>query len=495
MSFFGFGQTADIEIVFDDADKRKVAEVKTDDGKKEKLLLYYDGETVSGRVNVTLRKPGSKLEHQGIKVELIGQIELFYDRGNHHEFISLVKELARPGDLLQHTSYPFEFANVEKPYEVYTGANVRLRYFLRATIVRRLTDVVKEVDIAVHTLCSYPDVLNSIKMEVGIEDCLHIEFEYNKSKYHLKDVIVGKIYFLLVRIKIKHMEISIIKRETTGSGPNTFTENETVAKYEIMDGAPVRGESIPIRVFLAGYDLTPTMRDINNKFSVRYYLNLVLMDTEDRRYFKQQEVTLWRKSDKSRLPLHNPHHPQNLTSGTPRQLSASSEENSARGVSPTTIPESALQRSVSPPMRNTETHNGPTQMEQEEPDLLPTKLGSTHIHSDLEKPDIANEKPVERPKVAEKPLDKPPLEEPIPEKVPEKPQAAEKPPVANKPAAEKPVAVAEKIAVAEKPLLAEKPLVAEKPLLAEKPQVAEKPVIAEKPVLSRPESVEATPSQ
>ena len=40
-------------------------------------------------------------------------------------------------------------------------------------------------------------------------------------------------------------------------------------RYEIMDGAPVRGESIPIRVFLAGYDLTPTMRDINKKFSVR----------------------------------------------------------------------------------------------------------------------------------------------------------------------------------------------------------------------------------
>lgn len=162
-------------------------------------------------------------------------------------------------------------------------------------------------------------------MEVGIEDCLHIEFEYNKSKYHLKDVIVGKIYFLLVRIKIKHMEIAIIKRETTGAGElwrletvspsinnflfflgsNVFTENETIAKYEIMDGAPVKGESIPIRVFLAGYDLTPTMRDINKKFSVRYFLNLVLMDTEDRRYFKQQEITLWRKSEKSRKSLSN----------------------------------------------------------------------------------------------------------------------------------------------------------------------------------------------
>lgn len=72
------------------------------------------------------------------------------------------------------------------------------------------------------------------------------------------------------------------------TGPNTFNENETIAKYEIMDGAPVRGESIPIRVFLAGYDLTPTMRDINKKFSVRYHLNLVLVDEEERRYFKQQ---------------------------------------------------------------------------------------------------------------------------------------------------------------------------------------------------------------
>lgn len=79
-------------------------------------------------MNVTLKKPGSKLEHQGIKVELIGQIELYYDRGNHHEFVSMVKELARPGDLIQNTSYPFEFPNVEKPYEVYVGSNVRLRY-------------------------------------------------------------------------------------------------------------------------------------------------------------------------------------------------------------------------------------------------------------------------------------------------------------------------------------------------------------------------------
>ncbi len=50
------------------------------------------------------------------------------------------------------------------------------------------------------------------------------------------------------------------------------------------------GESIPIRLFLAGYEMTPTMRDINKKFSVRYYLNLVLIDEEERRYFKNRLV-------------------------------------------------------------------------------------------------------------------------------------------------------------------------------------------------------------
>ncbi|KAJ7403227.1 ATP-dependent RNA helicase SUPV3L1, mitochondrial [Pitangus sulphuratus] len=297
-SFLGnlFVPVCEIDVVLNDAETRKPAEIKTEDGKVEKHFLFYDGESVSGKVNVSL-KHGKRLEHQGIRIEFVGQIELFNDKSNTHEFVNLVKELALPGELTQSRNYDFEFMQVEKPYESYIGANVRLRYFLKVTIVRRLSDLVKEYDLIVHQLATYPDVNNSIKMEVGIEDCLHIEFEYNKSKYHLKDVIVGKIYFLLVRIKIQHMELQLIKKEITGIGPSTTTETETIAKYEIMDGAPVKGESIPIRLFLAGYDPTPTMRDVNKKFSVRYFLNLVLVDEEDRRYFKQQ---VWRGKTSSK---------------------------------------------------------------------------------------------------------------------------------------------------------------------------------------------------
>jgi hypothetical protein len=212
-----------------------------------------------------------------------------------YDFQTVVRELERPGELTDNKSYTFDFSNIDKIHETYSGNNVRLRYFLRAKIARQYGgSISKSLDFAVQNVVAAPEQNNKIRMEVGIEDCLHIEFEYQRSKYNLKDVVIGKIYFLLVRIKIKHMELVLIRRESTGSGATAYNESENIARYEIMDGAPVRGEIIPIRLYLAPYRATPTMRNVHNKFSVRYYLNLVLIDEEDRRYFKQQEIQLWR---------------------------------------------------------------------------------------------------------------------------------------------------------------------------------------------------------
>lgn len=300
MSYF-FATPVDIDIVLDDADERSMVDVKLDKNRREKAPLYMDGESVKGAVTVR-PKDGKRLEHTGIKVQFIGTIEMFFDRGNHYEFLSLVQELAAPGELQHPQTFDFNFKNVEKQYESYNGINVKLRYFVRVTVSRRMADVIREKDIWVYSYRIPPEMNSSIKMDVGIEDCLHIEFEYSKSKYHLKDVIVGRIYFLLVRLKIKHMELSIIRRETTGVAPNQYNESETLVRFEvcgpslarmqmgfseqsadllasqIMDGSPSRGETIPIRLFLGGFDLTPTFRDVNKKFSTRYYLSLVLID-------------------------------------------------------------------------------------------------------------------------------------------------------------------------------------------------------------------------
>ncbi|KAH7137290.1 vacuolar protein sorting-associated protein 26-domain-containing protein [Dactylonectria estremocensis] len=294
MSYF-FATPVDIDVVLDDTDDRSMVDVKLDKNRREKAPLFMDGESVKGAVTVR-PKDGKRLEHTGIKVQFIGTIEMFFDRGNHYEFLSLNQELAAPGELQHPQTFDFNFKNVEKQYESYNGINVKLRYFVRVTVSRRMADVIREKDIWVYSYRIPPEMNSSIKMDVGIEDCLHIEFEYSKSKYHLKDVIVGRIYFLLVRLKIKHMELSIIRRETTGAAPNQYNESETLVRFEIMDGSPSRGETIPIRLFLGGFDLTPTFRDVNKKFSTRYYLSLVLIDEDARRYFKQSEIILYRQA-------------------------------------------------------------------------------------------------------------------------------------------------------------------------------------------------------
>merc|ERR1711957_78357 len=98
----------------------------------------------------------------------------------------------------------------------------------------------------------------AIKLEVGIEDWLHLIFDVKRNKFSLKDCIDGQVTFKKVGLRLKGMEIQIIKKETIGAG--SMAQSET---------------------------------DINNRFSVQYFLNLVLMDVEDRRYFKQHEIQMF----------------------------------------------------------------------------------------------------------------------------------------------------------------------------------------------------------
>lgn len=112
--------------------------------------------------------------------------------------MAMAKELEPAGTLTDTKSFTFKFAKFEKQYESFKGIAGAVRYFVRTSINRNYnTKIVKEVDFAVQL--PNPELENEgqvpIKMEVGIEDCLHIEFEYTKSNYHLKDCLLGKVKF------------------------------------------------------------------------------------------------------------------------------------------------------------------------------------------------------------------------------------------------------------------------------------------------------------
>jgi vacuolar protein sorting-associated protein 26 len=234
-----------LDIIVDEVPGRRKLALREKNSEMTKLPVFNDRESISGKIIINLNKI-KKYEHQGIKVELFGMIENLQDKKSVSRFISLAKDMDPPGTLTTEiTTLPFTFTNVEKQYETYRGANMQVRYIVKVTIAGKMLNVTAEQEFAV--INPQPESIllkdnEPIKLEVGIEDWLHLVFELDRSKFHLKDCLVGNVTFKKVSIRLKSMEIQLIKREIITS--NYFIDNDVITKFEIMDGAPIKSKII-----------------------------------------------------------------------------------------------------------------------------------------------------------------------------------------------------------------------------------------------------------
>ena len=130
---------------------------------------------------------------------------------------------------------------------------------------------------------------------------LLIEFEHCNN--NCRGVLKGFVTFDLVNANIQFMEVQLVRREVIFDGKNY--EPEYIARYELIDGGPIKNERIPIRFFLKTYNLTPSYPDIEGIFGVKYFLNLVVVDDNENRYFKLAEVNLFRLFRDKRTYLEN----------------------------------------------------------------------------------------------------------------------------------------------------------------------------------------------
>ena len=216
------------------------------------------------------------------------------------KFLSLNNELSKNGVLSKEKNiFNFNFKKVKFRYESYRGDLVCLKYFIRVNIVKTMRTfsydeefaVIKPYDAEILKKNDEP-----ISMHVGIKDLLNILIELNHINYSIHGTLKGGVTFGKVKLLITKMELQLIKKETIYNNTNSDKNSKTkvVASYELIDGGPYKNETIPFRLFLSAYNLTPTYKDISGYFSTRYYLNLVFKDQEDNRYFKQKEIFLFR---------------------------------------------------------------------------------------------------------------------------------------------------------------------------------------------------------
>lgn len=315
--FFRKVDGCDIEFCY--TGKKKEQNITVDDPYDRvqfKCPLFQATEPIQGVLSLS---PKGSYKHNGILIEFIGVVTTLGDKEDKVEFLHRHKAF-EAATLSAPTNLDFSFPE-EKEYESYRGVNAKVSYVMRVTVSRPIKNVVEEEEIWVSKVdkartAELPDANEgkswfrekefgpqSVSMEVGVDNLLHIEFKYDKKQFHLKERILGKVTFKVMDLDLQYGEVAIVRKEYVGPGrPNDPVETETLQKFEIMDGTPVAGEVVPIRIYLNAVPrLTPSYPSVHNAFRVEYFLNLVLITGEGKRYFKQQPVFLYRRDDSKQL--------------------------------------------------------------------------------------------------------------------------------------------------------------------------------------------------
>jgi vacuolar protein sorting-associated protein 26 len=192
-SLFASSKAASIEISLNESVTRRRLGA---DGATRAVLK--SGETLSGNVKVMVAG-AKRLEHSGVRIELRGVINARGEKAPY-DFVLLVQELSPPGSASGILTLPYSFNAPSLPHDTYAGALAKVHYFLRAIVSTKASfagasGITRELDFFVEndqdsvalpqtsaraTSAADIDLNAALKLEVGIEECLHIEFEYNK---------------------------------------------------------------------------------------------------------------------------------------------------------------------------------------------------------------------------------------------------------------------------------------------------------------------------
>ena len=283
-------------------------------GNKLECPTFYGLEPIKGSIQIILNN-SQKLEHSGIKIELIGEIDIHINDNNENNsysssnqfnrFLSLTNTISNKGFLNKEVNiFNFEFKGVEKQYDTYRGKKFSIKYILLVTMKIGLANITKEKEICIfncdknlkkiNKLFKNDDKNNIIKVEIGVEKLLHVCFELDRKNYHLKDVISGRVSFKKINLELNNMCLKIVKIESLFGKEG---EIEPLGIYEIMDGTPSSTEDIIyFKMYLKGYNnLSQTIKnEMNNNINVSYYITLEICDNEDRNFFKKIGINLFR---------------------------------------------------------------------------------------------------------------------------------------------------------------------------------------------------------
>lgn len=253
----------------------------------EGLVAYHRGDSISGTVEIT-PPAGKTISHKSINLTVFGEfrnekkkpIERFFQR---------TQCLQPPGNLTATLKTDFTFPNLNLPTNTYYGTVVDAIFGIEVRVVHRVSDFVIEKEFVSLSYETYP-LKTSLHNEIGMKNILHVEFVFPRQAYDAREAVIGTAYFILVKLRIVFIRMMIYRNEIFNSD-SMYLKRKTVLKtYEILDGAPVRGDHIPIRIYMADSDIWPFHNFTGSHLEVEHYMRIEMTDENGKNYYKRMKI-------------------------------------------------------------------------------------------------------------------------------------------------------------------------------------------------------------
>lgn len=254
---------------------------------------FVEGDIISGEFRCS--NPYSKaISHSGLSISVIGRYSS-KDGKVMDIFLKRTKVVLGPSEIapLSALEAKFNFHNVKFLTTSYAGDYISAEYFVEFRVSHVLMDYVVTRPFVV--LAFNKHAMKNVTSEIGIQGVLHIEFVFTKKYHDLMEPVIGKIFFLVAKLRIVKMCITLVRKEVYKSDSFVYEKTCDIKTWEIMDGAICRGDSIPVRLFSREIEnIYPMTAAESAPFKVKYFLQATLEDENGKLYFRKLKIRYYR---------------------------------------------------------------------------------------------------------------------------------------------------------------------------------------------------------
>jgi len=253
------------------------------------LGVIDTGGSFEGTLSITVVKD-KDFGHRGIDFEY--RSELTPAEGKVVRLDSRALRLAESGVIPKKIEFQIPKITIPAHAQTYIGGLFTVRHWLRVAVrktfgseefARELKSfVVTPTITAIHPFC----------VRVAVADSIRIDLMINRRKFEMGDVICGAAHFLAVNLKIKMFTVSLVAQELLEVAGKTGRHRHTIAAWEVTDGAPVRGEIVPFRLYLAPLSAWPSCSNVDRGYSVVHFLHFRISTMSGEKYVKDLQIKI-----------------------------------------------------------------------------------------------------------------------------------------------------------------------------------------------------------